>query len=283
MKKIMILAAAVAMMAACAPKEQERKVMARAVPERMDDFVWENNLICGRVYGKALEGDPTAPGTDVWVKLPGGLVADQRYKDELENGKSYHIDWGNGKDCYKVSVSLGGGASSPLVDGQLIYPATNYRSYDILTDTPEEVVFVLHYPAWEVDGHQVALDRKMTVVPDTYFVKAEDTYTGDFESLVIAAGVFDHGTCTDPMTAEDRFALWEDASDQSVEPEDGKIGVALVLPGAESVTSLMANKPHMVCTKTVKPGETVTYWFGSCWSKGDVKTAEDWYKITSEQ
>ena len=123
--------------------------MARHVPERADDFIFENNLICGRIYGQALEGNPTSPGIDIWVKLPGALVADQRYKDELENGKTYHKDWGNGKDCYKVAVSLGGGASAPLVDGQLCYPATNWRSYEILSKTPEEVVFVLTYPAWQ--------------------------------------------------------------------------------------------------------------------------------------
>ena len=55
------------------------RVMARAVPERKDDFVFENDLIAGRFYGKALEGDPTSPGIDVWVKLPGALVADDWY------------------------------------------------------------------------------------------------------------------------------------------------------------------------------------------------------------
>ena len=41
----------------------------------MSDFVFENNLIAGRFYGKALEGNPTSPGIDIWVKLPGALVA----------------------------------------------------------------------------------------------------------------------------------------------------------------------------------------------------------------
>ena len=64
----------------------EKKVMARFVPERADDFVFENNLIAGRFYGQALEGNPTSPGLDIWVKLPGKLVADEWYKGFLEEG-----------------------------------------------------------------------------------------------------------------------------------------------------------------------------------------------------
>ena len=46
MKRILILLAAAAALCACS---QEKKVMARFVPERSDDFVFENNLIAGRL------------------------------------------------------------------------------------------------------------------------------------------------------------------------------------------------------------------------------------------
>ena len=276
MKRFFYLLAAVMLIASCAPKEQ--KVMARFVPERSDDFVWENNYVCYRAYGEALEGNPTSPGFDIWVKTPGALVADERYRMELEEGLSYHIDHGNGKDCYKVAVSLGGGASAPLVDGQLIYPATNYRSYDILSEKADEVVFVLHYPAWDVNGAKVSLDKKITVSADTYFCKAEDVYSGDFDELVIAAGVFTH-EMDDSLITDRGFAIWEKASDTSVEPEEeGRIGVAVYMPEAETVVPLEANRPHIVCTKTVRPGDTLTYYFGSCWSKGDIKDAASWFE-----
>ena len=55
MKRIVVIVLAVALLAACAGKPKEQKVMAREVPERADDFVFENNLIAGRFYGKALE------------------------------------------------------------------------------------------------------------------------------------------------------------------------------------------------------------------------------------
>lgn len=280
MKRILYITAAVLCIAACAPKEQ--KVMARFVPERADDFIWENDLVCYRAYGEALEGNPTSPGFDIWVKTPGGLVADERYRMELEEGLSYHIDRGNGKDCYKVAVSLGGGASAPLVDGRIVYPATNYRSWEILSEKPEEVVFVLHYPAWDVNGVQVSLDKKITVSAGSYFCKAEDVYSGDFDELTIAAGAFTHEV-EDTLVTENGFAIWEKASDTSVEPEEeGRIGVAVFLPGAGSVTAITANQPHLVCTKTVKSGEVMTYYFGSCWSKGDIKTPQAWFECFAD-
>jgi len=276
------MCAAALVAASCSNEPTESKVMARYVPERSDDFVFENNLICGRIYGKALEGNPTSPGIDIWVKTPGALVADQRYKDELENGLSYHIDRGNGKDCYKVAVSLGGGASAPIIDGQIQYPATNYRSWEILEQGPEKVVFVLNYPEWQIaDSTKVALSKKITVVPDSYFCKVEDTYTFDCESLEIAAGVFRHvsqGTIDQEFGDKESYALWEHASDQSVEPEDGMIGVAVCVPGAD-YSGYTGIQDHGICTKRIASGETFTYYFGSCWSKGDVKSADDWFKI----
>ena len=77
MKKYLIVA--LALLAVGCARNKEQKVMAREVPERADDFVFENNLIAGRFYGKALEGNPTSPGIDIWVKLPGALVADEWY------------------------------------------------------------------------------------------------------------------------------------------------------------------------------------------------------------
>ncbi len=283
MKRLLILAAAVLGMAACAPKP-EQKVMARPVPERADDFVFENNLIAGRFYGKALEGNPTSPGVDIWVKLPGKLVADEWYAGAMQNPDYYHHDHG-GKDCYKVAVSLGGGASVPFIDGKLCWPATNYRSSEVLETTPSKVVFALHYPEWEAaPGILVALDKKVTVEADTYFTSVEDTYTfSGADELTVAAGFKLHSaqqTVEQILDVPDRYAIWEKASDQSIEPEDGMLGVALVLPGAEKVFA-SEELDHALLLKTVKSGESVKYCFGSCWSKGDIKTASDWFLLVS--
>ena len=286
MKRILSILVAVAALASCT-QAPEKKVMARFVPERADDFVFENNLIAGRFYGQALEGNPTSPGLDIWVKLPGKLVADEWYKGyETQSDEYYHHDHG-GKDCYKVSVSLGGGASTPLIDGQLRFPATNYRSYDIVEETPEKVVFTLHYPEWEaVDGVKVSLDKTVTVTPDTYFCDVEDIYTfTGRDTLAIAAGINVHAaqsTVEKQSVLPSAVAIWEHASDQTFEPEDGMLGVAVVMPEADA-TFLTEDGTHLVACKRIVSGQPLRYRFGSCWSKGDVKTAEEWFALVDKQ
>ena len=283
-KAILICIASILITAGCA-QSKTPKVMAREVPERADDFVFENNLIAGRFYGKALEGNPTSPGIDIWVKLPGALVANDWYAEATKEGGDhnyYHKNHG-GKDCYKVAVSLGGGASVPFVDSTLCYPATNYRSSEILSESPDEISFVLHYPEWQAGGISVSLDKKVTVFADSYFCKVEDTYTFDADSLTIAAGIFRHskkGTIEAEAFGDDYYAIWEHASDQSVEPEDGMLGVAVIMPGAEAVTIVDGGK-HGVCLKTVASGEPIEYWFGSCWSKGDIKGSAQWFELSA--
>ncbi|MBO4447834.1 MAG: DUF4861 family protein [Bacteroidales bacterium] len=287
MKRLFILLALCAAVASCG-SPVEKKVMARYVPERYDDFVYENNFVAGRFYGIALEADVpgghlVSPGIDVWVKYPGALVADTLYKRELQEGISYHKNSGLGKDCYKVSKSLGAGASVALAaDGSFLFPEHNYSSSEVLEDTPYKVVFVLHYPEWQAGDITIKLDKKVSVTADTYFCAVEDCYTfSGVDSLEIAAGIFRHPaqeTIEAEFTGEDRYAIWEHASDQSVEPEDGMIGVAVVVPGAASVRCT-EDGVHGICTRFVKSGEPFNYCFGSCWSKGNVTSPEDWFNI----
>ena len=284
MKRFFLFFAFAALMATgCKP---EARVMARAVPERADDFVFENNLIAGRFYGEALEGNPTSPGLDIWVKMPGKLVADKWYKGAQKDPEYYHHNH-DGKDCYKVAVSLGGGASAPFINGRLCYPSTNYRASSVEYHGPDTVVFTLSYPQWEADSAiLVSLEKKVTVAADSYFIDVEDVYTfSGVPALIIAAGYTRHqnlGTIEVEHNMTDRLAIWEAASDQGVEKEDGKLGVAVVMPEAQ-MRIFPTDRSHSLLLKAVGSGESVRYKVGSCWSKGDVKRATDWFKIVDEQ
>ena len=40
---------------------------------------------------------------------------------------------------------------------------------------------------------------------------------------------------------------------------------------------------HALVFKTIAPGEPLTYWFGSCWSRGGrIATSEDWNTHVSD-
>ncbi len=284
MKKTLVALLFTALLAASCGNNGEQKVMARAVPERADDFVFENNLVAGRFYGKALEGNPTSPGLDIWVKQPGALVADTWYAEAQKDPGYYHHDHG-GKDCYKVAVSLGGGASVPYIDNKLRYPATNYRTSEVKSITPDEVTFVLEYPAWDAyEGISVSLSKEVTLRADSYFADVTDTYTfTGTDSLTIAAGIKLHGaqdTVVKSMFESGVLAIWERASDQGAEPEDGLIGVALVMPDAEEMGVI---DDHAVVFKMIGSGQPVSYRIGSCWSKARINKPEKWFSLVKKQ
>ena len=285
-----ILLAALAL-AACSGN-QEQKVMVRAVPERADDFVWENNLMCWRAYGEGLE-DPTYPGHvissgfDLWVKYPGRLVADSLYYNELNGGRSYHTNYGLGKDCYKVAHTVGAGSSVLIIDGEGRYPSTNYRSFEILEQTPVEACFVLHYPEWEAAGRTISLDRKITVCADSYFCKAEDTYTFSGEGpLKVLAGI----RSADYMKKAPKegwpalegagiYATWTAATDQSVEPEQSRIGIAVLVPGSDALPEPADGGVIKGIAQEINSGEPFCYRFGACWSEGNIKSSEEFFEL----
>ena len=64
-----------------AGEREDFPVMAysRYVPERLDDYAYENNMIAGRVYGPALS-DPRTFGPDVWLKCTDKIDPDQQIK-----------------------------------------------------------------------------------------------------------------------------------------------------------------------------------------------------------
>ena len=93
------------------------KTFSRYVPERKDDFAWENDKIAFRMYGKALEGTKEdAYGMDVWVKRTDKLILNERYKQG-----EYHIDHGDGNDYYHVGFSLGAGNMAPYMNDSVWY------------------------------------------------------------------------------------------------------------------------------------------------------------------
>ncbi len=49
------------------PSPVEPKTFARFVPERKDDFAWENDLAAYRMYGPALAGENPSNGVDLWL------------------------------------------------------------------------------------------------------------------------------------------------------------------------------------------------------------------------
>ena len=248
----------------------EPKAFGRQVPERYDDYAWENNLCAYRLYGPALETSPEkliTPGIDVWVKCTEKLVIDEWYAKG-----DYHHNYGDGMDCYKVGRTLGGGASVPMVDGKFWPMEHNYATARTLDNGPLRTSVELTYVGWDVNGVEVSLVKTITLDADDRFNKMENVYTGDFEMLPIAAGFVRHDVKA-TRTGAGWAAMVEAVSDSKQPEVDGDIYQAIVLPGAQTEADLLG---HTLAVIPVKSGEKMTYYSASGWSQGGVEDMEDW-------
>ena len=153
-------------------------VFSRYVPERLDDYAYENNRIAGRVYGPALE-DPRTLGPDIWLKRVESLVVDKRY--ELND---YHHDHGDGMDCYKVANTLGGGALAPYADDKIVL-GDNYETYTRICNGPIRTKVLFTYKPFDVDGHLTTLKREMTIDANTHFIKISNWFNAPVEKLPV--------------------------------------------------------------------------------------------------
>ena len=253
-------------------EEYPAQAYGRYVPERKDDYAWENNLVGFRMYGPALEVETITHGVDVWVKRTENLVVNRWYKEG-----NYHKDNGDGMDCYKVGPTLGGGGAAPFAGGKLWMPH-NYASWKTLDNGPIRTAFELTYAPYDVQGDTVSSVKKISLDANTRFTKVVETFGGKFTNMDIAAGIVVH-TATAPKIAADEYvSLYEPASD-SHEGNEGNIGVAVIMQGGKVVEL----PDHLLEVKSVTPGQSVTYYHGSGWSKGGVPDAQVWEGIVKAE
>ena len=111
---------------------------ARFVPEREDDFAWENDLVAFRAYGPAMRRRPEDSGIDCWLKRVTYPIIDKWYEGNTK-GLSYHKDHGEGYDPYHVGSSRGCGGTALWVNGAMVISDT-FTDWKILEQTPGRTV-----------------------------------------------------------------------------------------------------------------------------------------------
>lgn len=249
----------------------------RVVPERYDDYAWENNKVAYRLYGPALETAEgqllVTPGIDVWVKCNDKLVIDEWYAK-----RDYHHNYGDGMDCYKVGVTLGGGASAPFVDGKL-WLSRNYATQQTLDNGPIRTSVKLTYSPFDVNGTPVSLTKIISLDANQRFNRMENIYEGAFAELPIAAGFVRHDVKS-ISEGDGWMGLCEVASDTQDPVRDGDIFLGVILPGAQMLPDSVG---HALAVKSVKSGEPLTYYTGTGWSQGGVDNMGEWLETIGEQ
>lgn len=251
----------------------------RFVPERMDDFAWENNLIAHRMYGPALEATgEISNGIDVWLKRTDSLIIDKWYQP----GFNYHADRGEGLDCYKVGRTLGAGAMAPYEKDSL-WLGNNFIRYKVLDNGPIRTAFQLDYAPFRVDTFTVTERRTISLDANTHFNRITEVFTGDFDNMKVAAGVVLRGPGGKVLDILNKpikmVGYWEPLNTDN-EPDNGHTGIGLVFPFEIKVETRLG---HLLASTTIRDGEPLTYQMGAGWSKSDVPTSEEMTQLIFDQ
>jgi hypothetical protein len=262
------------------------RVFARYIPERLDDFAWENDKVAHRTYGPAL-AEPAPPGSgkevlvtsglDVWCKRVSYLIVDRWYNKGHDH---YHHDEGEGMDMYQVGASRGCGGTG-VWDGHTLSVSRNYKTWKVLANGPIRAIFELTYDAWDANGTKVAETKRFTVDAGHNFDQMDSTFTADGGPTEMTVAVGLNKNCADKgqdakvevtsNPADGSLAQW------TAQKTNGSLGTAVIIPPESGFQGFAADDNNELVLAKVTSGQTLHYYVGAGWSKaGEFTSKQAW-------
>ncbi|MDR1667986.1 MAG: DUF4861 domain-containing protein [Bacteroidales bacterium] len=256
------------------PKPYPAKTFGRHVPERKDDFAWENDRTAFRMYGPALAREKPSNGVDLWLKKTEKLIIDRFYHNDLKNKKSYHVDHGEGLDCYKVGHELGAGGIAPYINDTL-WVGNHYVTQEVLDNGPLRTTFRLTYNNLPAGQKTFSEDILISLDAGSQLNKAIVSFDGDFTAIRVAAGISLHnkGGVTRIRQEEEYIGYGETATSDAGLPA-GRNFVGVILPGMTG-TATYANQ--LLALAPYSKGEKLTYYFGGGWNQWGFADDDAWF------
>ncbi|PZU02582.1 MAG: DUF4861 domain-containing protein, partial [Chryseobacterium sp.] len=170
----------------------------RLVPERADDYTWENDKIAFRVYGPkgqqealaGVKGSTLSSGVDIWLKRTDKSIINDWYKGYLTDPMYYHRDTrGEGYDPYQVGDSRGTGGIGIWKDEKL-QVSQNFVTSKTIAEGPLRTVFELTYNPWSEFG--VKETKRISLDLGSNFSKFESTFESEKQAPNYAIGITLH-------------------------------------------------------------------------------------------
>lgn len=263
------------------------KAFARYVPERLDDFAWENDRIAHRIYGPGLAAPAPAgsgkevlvtSGIDVWCKRVSYPIVDRWYN---KGHNFYHkFDLSEGMDMYNVGQSRGCGGTG-IWDGHQLAVAGNYHTWKVLANGPVRAVFEVTYDTWQANGLKVAETKRFTVDAGHNLDQMESTFTvtaGSAPELTVGIGLMKSPTdkgqdpkiSFTPVPAAGSLAQW------IVQKTHGSLATAVIVP-SDAFRGYAEDDRNRLVLATVTPGQPLRYAIGAGWSfAGEFTSEQAW-------
>ncbi|HRZ98666.1 MAG TPA: DUF4861 family protein [Paludibacter sp.] len=271
------------------PAIVKARTFGRFIPERKDDFAWENDFAAYRMYGPALAKENPSNGVDYWAKKTDELIVDEFYNGELKQGLSYHRDRGHGLDFYKVGHTLGCGGIAPYASDSL-WVGNHYNSYKVLENGPLRTVFTLTYDSVKVGNEFYKQTITIKATAGSLLNKAVVTYTGKAQKMQLATGIFLHdgkGNLVSHLKSTknnskptSRIGYAEEAISEFKEPS-GRNYVGVVVSSNGNI-QLRKKGIHAMLLSDYSVGKSFTYYFGGGWNNWKFPTDNDWFNTLEE-
>ena len=257
----------------------------RFVPERTDDYAWENNKVAFRTYGPVAQkmvedkipGGTLTSGIDAWLKRVDYPIINKWYEKTVSGTGSYHKDTGEGLDNFQVGPSRGIGGIAVNADGKY-YFSKNFISWKTITTGPIRTSFILTYADWDANGKKITESKLISLDYGSYLSRFEIHITG---TNTVATGLTLHdkkGTIGTNIK-EGWLSHWEPI-------DDSEIGMGLVAPkntliSFDNYVTSEKDLSNLYGTIKVKDKKAV-YFAGFGWKKGSpFQTKAEWEKYLS--
>ncbi|MCF3649215.1 DUF4861 family protein [Synoicihabitans lomoniglobus] len=238
------------------------RVFARHVPERLDDFAWENDRMAHRAYGARLNtaeaggSQLRSAGLDFWVKRVRYLVVDRWY---LKGHDAYHIDSGEGLDLYSVGSNSGVGGTVWWNQGE-VQSAGNWQAARVLANGPIRAVFELDYAPITHAGVTITETKRFTVDAGRHLDRIESRFTvrgGD--AVTIGVGLTRRDELTPEVVMDVPHGVlsnWSHYPD-----EHGELGTGVVMDPRQ-LTGSGSDDTNDYLLATVSDGTVLTVYAG---------------------
>ena len=267
------------------------RVWARIVPERLDDFAWENDKVAHRTYGPALAAPAPAgsdkevlrtSGLDIWFKRVPYPIVDRWYNIGHDH---YHHDEGEGIDMYNVGTTLGAGGTGIWAGGKLA-SGINFTHWKVLANGPVRAIFELTYDGWDAAGTKVAEVKRFTVDAGHYFDRIDSTFTFAGTGPLQAAVGLNKEPADKGEDAKSTFT--QDARSKALvqwvaQKKSGDFGVAVILPSAGN-PAFGADARNAFMLAPVTSGQPLRYYVGAAWTRaGEITSREQWQRTVTDE
>jgi hypothetical protein len=257
---------------------------ARFVPERTDDFAWENERVAFRTYGPNAEQlfdkkDPAgtlSSGMDCWLKRVPYPIIDKWYGRHVhEKPFAYHTDTGEGYDPYHVGTSRGVGGTGVL-DGDKLYISRNFTSYKVLATGPIRTVFELTYAPWDAGGRRVTETKRISLDLGSNLTRYEEHISAStpLPNCTIGLTLHEQKGEVKADRAAGWFRYWEPVDDSFL--GTGVVVAPRYITAYQDHRSAAKDESQLyVVTKPAK--DEVVFYAGFGWQKsGQFKAAAEW-------